>query len=255
MSNNEFRLAISRPQGPGPFLFRYSRLYDIPVGVEGAKTVAEVDSERGRHGRFVLKAMRSKVDGQRQVAKWKHFRSHGVSVPDIVKAVVLEDGSHHLLSRDLSEGGRYQVLSTNNPELDTEKYKELIKQISPTTRKKLQKEVIAACEVASGLHTEDNPRALLYSFQPNAFMLAINPRNADDARVYVADFGVDITIQTRDDGSPRELLRHNLSMGADFYSWMTEEALELPTSHPLSTFLNPHFLAKRNDILLVKKKL
>jgi len=102
--------------------------------------------------------------------------------------------------------------------------------------------MITSCEAGAALHDQNGP---VHDFQPNAFMLVINPLNPDDAHIVVADFGADVTKAH----NPASAFEQNLSRAATFYAWMTGEAFQLPEGYPSADRLNADYSARAPEIL------
>lgn len=250
MQNNEQAFTINRGNGNNRFIFRYGGMADIPVGIEGKKMLAQVESDKGEHGRYFFKELINEEDGKKQVNKWQYLKRHGVRVPNLFKPVILADGTPSLVVQDLSDKGRYQVLGMNNSEINGQDYLETSKKISQSTRGKIIGDMIKACEAASGMYdSDDNPDGIIYAFQNNAFIMAMNPLDPEDAIVYVADLGLDVMKRDKSKDDPNSVLESNLRSAADFYSWMTGETFQLPTEHPLASKMNSDFTDRGNEIL------
>lgn len=211
--------------------FNFVSLRDIPVGNEGEKVIAEIASRRGSHGRYILKTMMHAKEAHWQRIKYLHLKKHHVNVPDVFKPIALRGGTNAVIISDLTQNDKYWVLSMNNPEVNQDFYKEIALQIPPSTREKIKHDLIHACEVGAGILSSDEP---VYRFQNNAFMLAINPKDPSDAKVFVADFGVDIMESTR---NKQDVLDENLSNAVVFYSWMIGERFRMPPESPYA-YLN-----------------
>ncbi|MCA9371663.1 hypothetical protein KC726_02070 [Candidatus Woesebacteria bacterium] len=250
MQSNEQAFAINRGSGNNRFVFRYGGMADIPVGIEGRKMLAQVESYRGNHGRYFFKELINEEDGKKQVNKWNYLRKHGVNVPDLFKPVTLADGTPSLVIQDLSDKGRYQVLGMNNREINGQDYLETSRKISQSARERIIGDMVRACEAASGMYdNDDNPDGIIYTLQNNAFIIAINPLDQEDAIVYVADLGLDVMKRNKSKDDPNSVLESNLRSAADFYSWMTGEIFQLPPEHSLASKMNSDFTERGNEIL------
>ena len=191
--------------------------------------IAEIESRRGGHGRYFFKQMYDEKDSFRQLKKYKHLKAGGVSVPPIFKPVQLENGGPFVIISDLTENEKYLVLGMNNPEVRNEEFKKIAKSIPKETRDKIIEQMILACEVAVKPTKDKKGKKIIYEFQNNAFILALDPDNVADARVYVADLGTDVMERNLKEAD--EVLRRNIRSAALFYSWMTGEPFRVPEKY------------------------
>lgn len=248
IKDNSQSFAVNRGNVDRKNVFRLAELGDIKTGIEGRKILATISSDRGEHGRYFLKQL-PENEGKRQLDKWKYLKDRGVNVPNIFKPIVLADGTNNLLIQDLSENGRYQVLSGNNFEARTTEYLKASKQISSEARDKLKGDIVYACEAAAGKHEPgNNPGDTMLELDPNAFMLAMNPNDSSDAKVYVADFGLDVSQRNKQDIDSNLLLEINLQNAAVFYASMTGEVFQLPDDSP-QAYLNKDFASSGKEMI------
>lgn len=209
--------------------FGFNMLSTVNVGIEGRKVVGEIESRRGKHGRYFFKQMYEEKESFRQLEKYKHLKAGGVSVPPVFKPVKLENGEPFVAVSDLTENGKYWVLGMNNPEADEEKFKKIAKSIPKETRDKIIQQMILACEIAAKPPKNKKGKEIIYEFQNNAFILALDPDNVVDARIYVADLGLDVMERRPEEAD--EVLRRNISSAATFYSWMTGGPFSVPEKY------------------------
>jgi len=219
--------------GPIRHNFGFNMLSAVNVGIEGQKMIAEIESKRGGHGRYFFKQMYDERESFQQLRKHKHLKARGVSVPLIFKPVRLEGGEPFVIISDLTENEKYWVLGMNNPEVKGEEFKKVAKGIPRETRDKIIEQMILACEVAARPTKNEQDQEVIYEFQGNAFLLAINPNDVRDAKIYVADLGLDVA--ERKPREAGEVLQRNIMSAATFYSWMTGEPFSVPEKYKSMT--------------------
>lgn len=209
--------------------FGFNMLSTVEVGIEGKKIIAEIESRRGKHGRYFFKQMLDEKDSFRQLGKYKHLRAGGVFVPPVFKPVKLEGGEPFVIISDLTENEKYWVLGMNNPEVNEEEFKKIAKSIPQETRDRIIQQMVLACEVATRPAEDKQGKEVIYEFQNNAFLLALDPSNVADARIYVADLGLDVMERKPEEAN--EVLGRNIRSAATFYSWMTGEPFTVPEKY------------------------
>lgn len=209
---------------PNNFNLKYVGIQPIDVGFEGQKMIAQIISKKGKHGTYFIKEASYKEEDdyayqgiRTQEKKYRQFREGGVLVPHLFKGANTKDGKSFLISSDLSQNGHYQVLSWNNPEIKTDFYEKLKRNIPLETKVKLQQQIERACRVAAKMESTHANWDLL-RMQGCPYALVIDPQNPADANMYIADFGRDIAVNNW--FSSEDVYRENLQNGAQFYKQM-----------------------------------
>ena len=225
----EGKFGINRPGLEVKHNFGYNMLSSVNVGIEGEKLVTEIETRGVKHGKYFFKRMYEEEESFKQLGKYKHFKDGGVSVAPVFKPVKLEDGEPFAIITDLTENGKYWVLSTNNPEVYKEEYKRIAKSVPAETRKKIIEQLVLACEVAVKPSKNMEGEDVIYRFGGTAFMLALNPNDVSSAKIYVADLGLDVREERPEKAD--ELLRENIMTAALFYTHMTGEPFIAPEKY------------------------
>ncbi len=158
--------------------------------------------------------------------KYAHLKLRGCPVPEELFLVRIDDEQGKLVVclTDLRERGKYEVVSTNSPLIQTAAFRELVSRMTLESKEKLRSELLVACFNASRYPVKDQngnfvPR---YWLRHNAHFLAINNDDPNDFKYCVGDFGRDVT------GSAN-LFETTMSAGG-FYLTMTGEVLQIPDS-------------------------
>ena len=207
--------------------FGFDMISSVDIGSEGEKVIGNIESKRGRHGRYFFKRM-DEVTAFRQLEKYRHLKKHGAPVPPIFKPVNFENGDSFVLISDLTENDKYLVVSPNNPEVKQAEFQKITETISDKTTHKLTEQLISACEAAVQPRKLKDGKVVVYDFQMNAFMLAVNPINPEDAKIYVADIGADMTPSSL---SADRVLGKNIKTAAAFYAYMVGRPIDLPEKY------------------------
>ncbi len=160
---------------------------------------------------------------EEQVEKYEHLKRQGAPVPAVFRVAKLHNGQSGVLVSDLTERGKYWVFGENNREIDGDAYKKAAAAMPEATREKIVRDLLRSCEAGAGLH---DPQSPVYIMRRSAFLLAINPKNPADAKVYAADLGVDV--DTHPQGDRQDAYRQNLRNAAQFYTWMTGHRMPVP---------------------------
>lgn len=201
----------------------------VEVGIEGQKIVGEINSRRGEHGSYFFKPMWGEKEAQEQKKKHEFLKQGGVNVVPIFKPVKFSDGTTYAVITDLTENGKYWFYGMNNPEIDTDEYKKVARNIPQNTLDKASSEMIIACEAACVPNRKIFGDDRIFEFQNNAFLLFLDPKNTERAKVYVADLGIDV--MRRNLNEKDRVLENNIYCACMFFSWMFSRRLVLPVKY------------------------
>ncbi len=221
----EFGIA-NPPQSGEKKKFKYEVDKEITIGKEGEKCIAEVESSRGKHGKYFIKWS----NGEIQVEKHKFLKDNGVAVPKVFKNIKGESSFPMILATDLSEDGKYEVLSTNNHEVYSQDYAEKVAKISQETRSVICDDLLHAAEVGAGVSRTSEDEHV-YILIPNAYALVLDPANPDGARLVVIDYGMDVWKLKPDHHYASNSLNDNIRYAAAFYAAMLLEKMRLPEKY------------------------
>lgn len=207
--------------------FKYTVNKEIKIGGEGQKCIADVESEKGQHGKYFVKWGSGKIDFE----KYKFLKDNDVPVPRLLKPVRGRNNFPMLLVTDLSEDGKKEVLSPNNNEVYENEYEGKIAKISEKTKEKIREDLIHAIEVASGISRVNSDDEHIYVLIQNAYALIFDSNNPDDARLSVIDYGKDVWELKQNNHHAQNALETNILQAAVFYASMLLETLKLPDKY------------------------
>jgi|GEM_PF-6962913 len=211
------------------FNFKIDIISHQKSGSPQKKFIAQIEDDPNETRFF--KQVYSFEDTTAQTERQRFFKENGVAVPEIYEAVQSNDGDWYLVAEDLTKGGKYLVMglyeATNGKETLTEKYKEIARKIPQETKLKIAEDIVHACEASIKTRKNKQGEEVVYDTLGTGYMLAIDPTDPKNSKVYIGDFGV-TDIFERSTDVLEHVRRLTTNAAVVFFSTMTGEEFPFP---------------------------
>ena len=202
----------------------------INVGSEGEKSTASFELDGKKIDGFFIKQVESVEEAEEQRKKWQSLKKRGVEVSPIFRIARDENSVVWIITKDLSEGGKKWVLSSNNREiLEDPEYWRAVISINKQTKKKIVRNTL---DVAIKAGTRGSDGRSLAFFRKNAktypLTLVVDKENPTLTQVVVVDLGIDVSFSEE---NSENIIKGNIEEAILFLSEVLGIFTEIPPDH------------------------
>lgn len=240
---------------PRPFF--YQEISQVHTGREGMKSFIDIRSSRQEYGVYFVKA----IAGDKGFLTRGHkktydaLKTQGITVPTYFEQVRLSNGQPALVISDLTEGGRYDVFSTNDAErFSDEMYATRFRNIPNEAKERLKKLLLKNASLAAGF--DENGEALgeiSYEVSPRAYMLITHPQDPAFVNIILSDLGHQEAHTVGERRSYQSTLINNIQSIARQYGLITGDYYQLDINHKFSGYNQVLMGASQEGINLRRK--